>query len=68
MEITVEQALSSINETLFGYIKIIIVSDSGEAVEKGFETFTNKQMFDIFQKKCLAYYSIGSYFYIVVKN
>ena len=68
MELTVEKALENIEETLFGYIKIIMVSDSGEAVEKGFETFTNKQMFNMFEKKCLAYYSIGSYYYIIVKN
>lgn len=68
MEISVYDAIKSLNTTSISYIKLTIVGNDGVAQEKNFDSLTNTEMFSLFEKQCLAYYSIGSYSYVIVKE
>lgn len=68
MDLNVENVLNAINNVSVGFIKFIMINEDSTALERSFDTFTNTELLDTFEKKCLAYYNIGSYWYIVVKN
>ena len=38
-----------------------------ERAERTLDTYSNKELFDVVQKQCNAYYYIGEYYYIVYK-
>ena len=64
---TVQNALSSIPDKMLGYIRMVSYTDGGEATERTLDTFSNKELLDVVQKQCSAYYYIGKYYYIVYK-
>ena len=68
MEITVYDAIKSLNMISISYIKLVIVGNDGVGQERNFDSLTNTEMFTFFEKQCLAYYSIGSYSYVIVKE
>lgn len=43
-------------------------SDAAEASERTLDTYTNRELLDVLQKDCAAYYYIGEYYYIVYKS
>lgn len=49
-----------------GYIKIVTVGENSVAVEKGAETLTASEIATLMDKNAKAFYTIGSYWYIVV--
>lgn len=49
-----------------GYIKIVTIGENSVAVEKGAETLTASEMASLMDKNAQAFYTIGSYWYIVV--
>ena len=64
---TVQNALSNIPEKMLGYIRMVCYTDGGEATERKLDTYSNKELLDVVQKQCSAYYCIGEYYYIVYK-
>ena len=64
---TVQNALSNIPEKMLGYIRMVCYADGGEATERTLDTYSNKELLDVVQKQCSAYYYIGEYYYIVYK-
>ena len=64
---TVQNALSSIPDKMLGYIRMVCYTEGGEATERTLDTFSNKELLDVVQKQCRAYYYIGEYYYIVYK-
>lgn len=64
----VQNALANMNDVILGYIRMIPYVEGGEAEEKGLETFTNKELVDVLQKDCVAYYRIGSYYYVIYRT
>lgn len=68
MELTVYDAVKALNTTSISYIKFTIIGNDGVAQERNFDSLTNTEMFEYFKKQCLAFYSIGSYSYIIVKE
>lgn len=63
----VQNALSNIPEKPLGYIRMVCYTDGGEATERTLDSFSNKEILDVVQKQCSAYYYIGEYYYIVYK-
>ena len=49
-----------------GYIKIVTIGENKVAVEKGAEVLTASEMAGLMDKNAQAFYTIGSYWYIVV--
>lgn len=49
-----------------GYIKIVTIGANSVAVEKGAETLTASEIATLMDKNAQAFYTIGSYWYIVV--
>ena len=64
---TVQNALSNIHDKMLGYIRMVCYTDGGEATERTLDTYSNKELLDVVQKQCSAYYYIGEYYYIVYK-
>ena len=64
---TVQNALSNIPDKMLGYIRMVCYTEGGEATERTLDTFNNKELLDVVQKPCSAYYYIGEYYYIVYK-
>lgn len=64
---TVQNALSNIPDKTLCYIRMVCYTDGGEATERTLDTYSNKELFDVVQKQCSAYYYIGEYYYIVYK-
>lgn len=63
----VQNALMNIEEKQLGYVRMVCYTDGGQAEERTLDTFTTKELIDVLQKDCSAYYFIGEYFYIVYK-
>ena len=63
----VQNALNNIPEKPLGYIRMVCYTDRGEATERTLDSFSNKEILDVVQKQCNAYYYIGEYYYIVYK-
>ena len=63
----VQNALNNIPEKPLGYIRMVCYNAGGEATERTLDTYSNKELFDVVQKQCSAYYYIGEYYYIVYK-
>lgn len=61
----VSECLNNISEKQLGYIKVVQFEMGGEAIERGLDTFTNRELVDLQQKDAPAYYNIGEYSYIV---
>ena len=64
---TVQNALNNIPEKPLGYIRMVCYNDGGEATVRTLDSFSNKEILDVVQKQCSAYYYIGEYYYIVYK-
>lgn len=68
MELTVENALSQIPEKNLGYIQLTVIGDNNKAEMKTIAGITNTELMEYMKKQCLAYYYIGEYYYIIVKE
>lgn len=68
MELTVMDAVKNLNNISINYIRLVIVGSDSIAQERMLDSLTNTEMFAFFEKQCLAYYTIGSYSYVIVKE
>ncbi len=53
-------------DVLLGYIKIVKIGENNIAVEREVETLSASEIANLMDREAKAYYTIGSYWYIVV--
>lgn len=66
---TVQDAIKSFTERGIGYVRMISYEVAGgEAKERTLDTFSNVELIDCLDNSAIAYYTIGSYGYIIYKE
>lgn len=64
----VYDALNNLAERTLGYIRMVNYTDGGTAEERVLNTYSSKEILEVTQKDCSAYYTIGEYAYIIYKE
>ena len=69
MLMSVNDALKQMGGTQLGYIRMICYEQAGgPAMERTLDTYMIDELLNALTLDCLAYYTIGSYYYIVYKK
>lgn len=64
----VYDALNNLAERTLGYTRMVSYVDGGPAEERTLDTYSTKEILNVTQKDCSAYYTIGEYAYIIYKE